>query len=215
VSNEQQGVYMKLIEIADVISGRTFKHGVAEAENWTHSVIQLRDVLKDKHAIYIDWESLTKTDLSRSTVNTLEHKDILIIAKGMMKQAILIDEPQQQTTVTQHLFIIRVKDSNQYSAEFLKHYLNSDVAQAWMHNNSSGQYQSTMSKRTLSDLPVPNLGLEQQQILAQKAYQKLSQIREHQVAIFSLEQGLDTLFREVSEMPEEHRQEIRRPIRNV
>ena len=81
---------MELQQVAEIISGRTFKHGVKEFEEWTHAVVQIRDVFKNPHASGIAWWQLSKSLFDRKvTSQELKKNDILVVAKGMQKTAIL------------------------------------------------------------------------------------------------------------------------------
>ena len=68
---------MKLEQIADIISGRTFKHGIPESSSWTHKVVQLRDVEESSFYAPLPWEHLagTEININRSN-NELVENDI-------------------------------------------------------------------------------------------------------------------------------------------
>lgn len=187
---------MELQQVAEIISGRTFKHGVKEFDDWTHAVVQIRDVFKNPHASGIAWGQLSKSLFDRRVTNhELKKNDILVVAKGMQKTAILLDDIPFPTIVNQHFFIIRVKDTSTVHPEFLQHFLNSEISQQWLLNNSSGQHQNTMSKTVLSQLEVPTVPLEQQISIAKLAKAISNDISNHQTAIENLKDNLNKLFR--------------------
>lgn len=186
---------MKLSEIAGISSGRTFKNGIIESENPTHSVIQLRDFDKDEDQSPIKWKQLSKTDLSSSKVdNSLKVDDVLIVAKGPLKKAIYLGSVPQNVVANQHFFIIKVKSDAPLSPLFLAYYLNCSDAQRWMLDNSGGSYQSTLSKKTLLELPIPNIGDEEQQLIVETADSVRTEIQLHLQLIKGREQEMDDVF---------------------
>ena len=186
---------MKLGEIAEIRSGRTFKNGVPESDAPTHSVIQLRDFDKDEDQRPIKWEQLNKTDLSNSKVDSsLKVDDILIVAKGPIKKAIYLSSVSQNIVANQHFFIISAKVNSTLSQQFLAYYLNSSEAQRWMLDNSGGSYQSTLSKKILSELPIPNIGENEQKLIVKAADSVRTEIQLHQLLIKGRQQEMDAVF---------------------
>ena len=186
---------MKLGEIAEIRSGRTFKNGVPESDVPTHSVIQLRDFDKDEDQRPIKWEQLNKTDLSNSKVDSsLKIDDILIVAKGPIKKAIYLSSVPKNIVANQHFFIISAKADSTFSQQFLAYYLNSSEAQRWMLDNSGGSYQSTLSKKILSELPIPYTSESKQKLIVEAADSVRTEIQLHQLLIKSRQQEMDTVF---------------------
>ncbi|MCG7543531.1 restriction endonuclease subunit S [Pseudoalteromonas sp. MM17-2] len=186
---------MKLGEIAEIRSGRTFKNGVPESDAPTHSVIQLRDFDKDEDQRPIKWDQLNKTDLSNSKVDSsLKVDDILIVAKGPIKKAIYLSSVPKNIVANQHFFIISAKANSTLSQQFLAYYLNSSDTQRWMLDNSSGSYQSTLSKKTLSELPIPNVSDSEQKLIVEAADSVRTEIQLHQLLIKGRQQEMDAVF---------------------
>lgn len=189
---------MQLKELVTIKSGRTFKNGIPESNEPTHSVIQLRDFDKDNDERPIKWEQLSRTNLASSKVtNTLETNDIVIVAKGPIKKAIFLNSVPNNVVTAQHFFIIKIDNKNCLLPEFLVHYLNSSTAQTWLTDNSGGSYQSTLSKAILSQLPIPDLQLEKQKLIATTANSAKKEIYLHKQLIKSREQDIDLVFRDV------------------
>lgn len=186
---------MKLGEIADIRSGRTFKNGIPESDTPSHSVIQLRDFDKDEDQRPIKWEQLNKTDLSNSKVDSsLKVDDILIVAKGPVKKAIYLSSVPKNIVANQHFFIISAKANSTFSQQFLAYYLNSSDAQRWLYDNSGGSYQSTLSKKILSELPIPKINEEQQKLIVETADSVRTEIQLHQLLIKDRLQEMDAVF---------------------
>jgi restriction endonuclease S subunit len=189
---------MTLDKFVGIKSGRTFKNGIPSSDNPTHSVVQLRDFDKDNDQRPIQWEKLNKTSLASSrVVNVLELNDIVMVAKGPNKKAILLNTVPDNVVTTQHFFILKVTESEALLPEFLVHYLNSSHAQRWMKDNGGGSYQSILSKTTLTQLPLPNISFEQQKLIAETAISVKKEIFLHNQLIKSREQEIDLIFNDV------------------
>ncbi len=186
---------MKLSDIAVIRGGRTFKNGIPESDEPTHSVIQLRDFDKENDQRPIQWEQLIRTDLTGSKVdNNLKVDDVLIVAKGPIKKAMYLNSVPNNVVANQHFFIIRIKNDKNVSPSFLAYYLNSSEAARWMLDNSGGSYQSSISKKTLSELPVPNISDVEQQLIVETADSVRTEIQLHQQLIKGREQEMDAVF---------------------
>lgn len=186
---------MKLSDIAVIRGGRTFKNGIPESDEPTHSVIQLRDFDKENDQRPIQWEQLIRTDLTGSKVdNYLKVDDVLIVAKGPIKKAMYLNSVPNNVVANQHFFIIRIKNDKNVSPSFLAYYLNSSEASRWMLDNSGGSYQSSISKKTLSELPVPNINDVEQQLIVETADSVRTEIQLHQQLIKGREQEMDAVF---------------------
>ena len=189
---------MKLSDIAEVRGGRTFKNGIPNSNNPSHSVIQLRDFDKDNELRPIKWEQMRKTDLSTSKVdNSLKEDDVLILAKGPIKKAIYLNTVPKNVVATQHFFVIRVAKDKPISPIFLAYYLNSSEAQRWMFDNSSGSYQSAINKKVLSDLPVPDISEEHQELITEAINNAYVDIQIHQRLIKGREQEVESVFKNI------------------
>lgn len=189
---------MKLEKFVDIKSGRTFKNGIPISENSTHSVIQLRDFDKDNDERPIAWEKLSRTHLdANKVIHTLEANDIVLVAKGPLKKAIFLNSVPDNIVTTQHFLILKVKGNESLSPEFLTHYLNSSIARRWMNDNSGGSYQSSLSKATLTQLPLPNLNNEAQQLILNAANSVKTEVYLHKQLIKSREQEIDLVFRDI------------------
>lgn len=189
---------MKLDKLVTISSGRTFKNGVPESLEPTHSVIQLRDFDKENEHRPIRWEQLSKTDLSSSKVdNNLQPNDVLIVAKGPVKKAIFLSTVPKDVVANQHFFILKVNEPQKLLPEFLAHYLNSSEVQRWMNDNAGGSYQSAISKTVLAGLPIPHLDIAKQQLICDATNSVRREIYLHQQLIESRLQEVDSIFKNV------------------
>jgi hypothetical protein len=189
---------MKLDELVTISSGRTFKNGIPESNEPTHSVIQLRDFDRESEHRPIRWEQLSMTNLSASkTDNNLQADDVLIVAKGPVKKAIFLSTVPKNVVANQHFFILKVTETQKLLPEFLAHYLNSSEAQRWMNDHAGGSYQSTLSKTILARLPIPELNIDKQNLICGVANSVRKEIYLYQQLIQSREQEVNTIFKNV------------------
>jgi restriction endonuclease S subunit len=183
---------MNLEKIADIMSGRTFKHGVTEDNDWTHFVVQLKDIDKDNVFRPFDWAGMCRANLGRSHLkNEIIPNDIIIVAKGMNKRAVLIEELREPMVPNQHFFIVRLHNHDEFHPPFIEQYFNSSAAQAWMKENSEGNYQNTMSKKVLCKLPIPEMVIEKQKGIAQETLARHRKIDNLQYEIEGLKWQTD------------------------
>lgn len=152
--------------IIKVRTGWTFKKAIESSNNGEYQVIQLRDV-QDLTLAGINWANVTRTNLDSSrTVKTLQENEILLVAKGHTKTALWLKNLPDNVVANQHFLIITVNDTSKLLPEYLEVYLNSSSVQNWFTVNSSGSYQSTLSKKRLLELKLPiELPIEHQQML--------------------------------------------------
>lgn len=191
---------MKLEQLADIISGRTFKHGIPESSNWTHKVVQLRDIEENPFYAPLPWEHLVGTEININRSNSeLIKNDILIVAKGLRKRAVHLFDIPYPTIPHQHFFIVRIKDLSKFSPPFIRDYINSSAGQTWLNENSVGSYQSTISKKVLSQLPVPSLSYEKQKAIAEVIANKRYQIIELENHISALKNEIDSQLNELAQ----------------
>ena len=188
-------LFMNLSTLATIRAGYTFKHGIRPSSHPTHSVVQLRDVDKESDFLPINWDSLCRTELSpRYRDSTLIDGDVIIVAKGQVKKAFCLKHVPFPTVVNQHFFVLKVKDSNVLQAEFLTNYLNSRTAQDWLNNNSNGNYQSIVSKKILSGVPLPDIPIHQQKMITASITKAKYEIDLHKRFIRDYEQKVESLF---------------------
>ena len=152
--------------IIKVRTGWTFSKAIESNDNGRYQVIQLRDV-QDLTLAGLDWANITRTNIESSrTIKTLQDNEILLVAKGHTKTALLLKNLPDNVVANQHFLIITVNDTSKLLPEYLEVFLNSTSVQNWFTVNSSGSYQSTLTKKRLLELKLPTeLPIEHQQML--------------------------------------------------
>lgn len=152
--------------IIEVRTGWTFSKAIESIDNGDYQVIQLRDIQEITLA-GLDWANITRTNIeSTRKVKTLQENEVLLVAKGRTKKALLLKNLPENVVVNQHFLILSVKDTTKLLPEYLEVYLNSAPVQNWFTMGSAGSYQSTLTKKRLLELKLPiELPIEQQQML--------------------------------------------------
>lgn len=159
---------MKLSDVAHISAGRTFRSAVKEDVNSCYKVLQLSNVDHGSFPTGIVWEGLLNVEIKGAKgVATLQSGQIIVVAKGSKKPAIYLDDISDSVIATQHFLIINAKHSVEIDSRFIWAYINSEYAQQWMVSNSGGSYQSSLSIKVLSELPVPIISLKRQQMIAE------------------------------------------------
>ncbi|QUI70118.1 restriction endonuclease subunit S [Pseudoalteromonas sp. M8] len=152
--------------IIKVRTGWTFSKAIESSDKGEYQVIQLRDV-QDLTLAGLGWANITRTNIESSrTIKTLQDNEILLVAKGHIKTALLLKNLPDNVVANQHFLIITVNDTSKLLPEYLEVFLNSTSVQNWFTVNSSGSYQSTLTKKRLLELKLPTeLPIEHQQML--------------------------------------------------
>jgi len=178
--------------IIQVRTGWTFSKAIESNNNGDYQVIQLRDI-QELTLAGINWANITRTSIDSSRpIKTLKENEILLVAKGHTKTALLLKNLPDNVVVNQHFLIISVNDTSKILPEYLEVFLNSSPVQNWFTMNSSGSYQSTLTKKRLLELRLPTeLPIEQQQMLIDLNTSIKKEKHLQQILIKQREQELD------------------------
>ncbi|GAA5135328.1 MULTISPECIES: hypothetical protein [Colwelliaceae] len=184
------------------LNGKFFREGVKKlvevakkAKKREHFIIQLRDIVKNERGSYLDLSKIARVNVVNSKpTDFLKKDDVLIALKGVEKKAFLLKEVPYKAIATNHFLILRSPNSQKIMPEFIEYILNSKESQKWLYVNAGGSYSSTLNKKTLSNLPFPDLSIEdQRKIIAlndeskeeKKLLLDLIENREQQVQAFA------------------------------
>lgn len=178
--------------IIKVRTGWTFSKAIESCDKGEYQVIQLRDI-QDLTLAGLDWANITRTNIDSSrAIKTLQDNEILLVAKGHTKTALLLKNLPNNVVANQHFLIITVNDSSKLLPEYLEVFLNSTSVQNWFTVNSSGSYQSTLTKKRLLELKLPTeLPIEHQQMLVDLDTSIKKEKHLQQLLIKQREQELD------------------------
>jgi len=158
---------MKLSDVALISAGRTFRTAVKEDVRSPYKVLQLSNINHDIVPAVISWDGLINVEMTSSKeVETLQMGQIVLVAKGSKKPAFYLDSVEDNVVATQHFLIVKPTEKAEINSRFIWAYINSEYAQHWLMSKAGGSYQSSLSKKVLSDLPVPEISIERQQHVA-------------------------------------------------
>jgi restriction endonuclease S subunit len=145
----------RLEKISNIQAGYGFRGKIAEDEDGSVSVIQIRDVDDDGS---IQWDKLIKTHLpSEKPQHFLKENDIIFTARGPRNVASFIDGSHPKTVCSPHFFVIRIHDP-EWVPEFVAWQLNQKQAQQYFSRSAVGSSQISISKGTLGATTITYLG---------------------------------------------------------
>lgn len=180
----------KLSEIADVLRG-TRSGRLHEKEGGT-PVIQGRDLTAPRLTI----DDLTKVEVSEGVQTAIysEPNDILIQGIGLRPRTYLVDEELAGALVSQHVYIVRLKEPYRYLARYLVEFFDSGTGQSLLSLHTRGVGAPTLSFAELRDMSVPiaddniiELINELHQV-EQNLFDRVSQARDIRQRLFSLKE---------------------------
>jgi len=144
-------------------NGKFFRGGVKKVKNGKNFVIQLRDIVENQRSSRLDMSKVVSANVvSRVPVTFLEKGDVLVTVKRLHKKALHLKEVPSKTVATQHFLILRSPNKQKIMPEFIEYVVNSEESQRWFYRKCGGSYESTLNKETLSQLPFPDIPIEEQ-----------------------------------------------------
>lgn len=139
----------ELNQIAEIITGYTFRTAIENSIDGNYKVIQAKDVSDD---LEVDDSNLTKINLEKFNTNALTKKnDILLTSRGRYQAAIFTSS--NQTIASSSIFIIRVTNQK-INPHYLAIFLNSRHGQIQLEKNTSGNYIKSIPKFNLENLII-------------------------------------------------------------
>lgn len=157
---------MQIKNIAEVISGYTFRLAIKPEKGGNIFVFQARDIVQN--VPFSDAYTLTK--ISHDTLGNagyLKKNDILLIARGMKSGAFrstvfVSDEPNVIASSSVHVIRITTPDA---LPEYVSHYLNSKEGQDSLSQIVSGSYIGALPRKELENIKIPIPSLQNQAII--------------------------------------------------
>jgi restriction endonuclease S subunit len=164
-------VSKNISDIANIITGHIFRSKIEYSGNGNVSLLGMESVSSEGVLDLLRSNELFKPvivpDIKAGEI--LLENDIIIKAKGLTNNAVVLKNVPDNITVTGSNLIVRVKCKN-LSPEYVCCWLNSDYAKKHFAQNSSqatGITIANVSKRTLQNLPIKIPSLEiQKKIVA-------------------------------------------------
>jgi len=151
---------MQIKDIAEVISGYTFRKAMEPNKNGNMFVFQAKNIVQGEPFTKI--KDLTKILYEVvSHTNFLKENDVVIVARGMKSgsfRTTVFKLKDQDVIASSSVHIIRI-NSNKILPEYLSYYLNSQQGQKNLFGEISGSYIGALPRKNLGEIkiPIPNL----------------------------------------------------------
>ncbi|WP_026887572.1 N-6 DNA methylase [Clostridium beijerinckii] len=190
-----------LSEVADVKRGLQLSKNDINSSNYSENnsycYIKISDINND--TIEFNEENEKVNNLSDSKIQSYELKpnDILISARGTLIKLAIYDEDMPPSVFSGNILLIRVK--HDYNPYFLKFYLSSPKGRELISSMQSGSTIIALNPNKLKDMLVPDISLEEQNVLAERIKSNETTYKERiQQAKKTYEQNLKAIDEEIN-----------------
>lgn len=151
---------LKLVNIATVSTGVTFRTQIKASATGNTMVIQMRDLGNDGA---VSLSSVIRVDYgSPKDSHLVEQWDIIFRSRGLVNTAVILRESVQNVILSAPLLRIRAT-SSKVLPEYLLWWINQSSSQAYFNSVAEGTQVKMVSKRSLEALAVALPPLEVQQ----------------------------------------------------
>lgn len=151
-----------LRDISDIRTGYSFRGRIAPKSGGRYTVVQIKDL--GIGGIFQPGE-LLRTDLSDVNSNhLLQQGDVLLVARGERKRAVVIDDVAPNTVFGSQFFGCRSRSG--IDPTYLAWFINQKSAQNYIEEHSKGSNVQIITKEALGGLIVTVPPLEIQQKIA-------------------------------------------------
>ncbi len=157
---------MHIENIAEVISGYTFRKAITPDKNGNILVFQAKNIIQGE--LFLDTDGLTRVshEVSGHT-NYLKKNDVLIVSRGMksgsFRSTVFMTE-EQNVVASSSIHIVRITDKKVFP-EYVSHYLNSNYGQKSLSENISGSYIGSLPRKELERIKIPIPDLKKQKAI--------------------------------------------------
>jgi len=148
-----------LKNISEIRAGYSFRGRIEPKSGGRYSVVQIKDL--DVGSLFQPGE-LLRTDLSDVNSNHMLHRgDVLFVARGERKRAVVIDDIAPNTVFGSQFFGCRSKSG--IDPTYLAWFINQKPAQRYFEEHSRGSNVQIIPKEALGRLvvTVPPLAIQQ------------------------------------------------------
>lgn len=154
-------LYLK--DIAEVITGYTFRTALQTKEDSSLFVLQAKNISDDSS---INAENLDRIDFEHyRSKATVKAGDVVISSKGSFRAGVLADD-SRNIIASSSVYILRPK-TDKVSPEFLVVFLNSLVGQKQISEKATGAVINTILRKDLENIPIPLPDLKTQEKIVQ------------------------------------------------
>lgn len=152
----------KLGEVATVRAGYTFRSAPTFSTTSDIRLVQAKDI--DKWIVLDNPKPLPSVSLPKTSHSFLQVSDILLSSRGRF-HATVVTNSEVPIIASSSLYILTPYEKTGYSPQFIAMYINSSVAQSHFTKYSTGSNIKTLLIETVKELPLPNIGWEEQNSL--------------------------------------------------
>lgn len=172
----------RLSQIAEIITGYTFRSAISDTSDGNYKVIQAKDISDE---IEINDSNLTKINLEKFNTSALTKRDdILLTSRGRYQAAVITSSTP--IIASSSVFIIRVNEQivNPY---FLAIFINSPIAQVQLEKLTSGNYIKSIPKFNLKNLivQIPLLAVQEKIVNLNKNIKHQQSLLKRKIDLFS------------------------------
>lgn len=162
----------KLSEIANIVTGYTFRSAIVPDINGNYQVIQAKDV---GVGLVFGGDNLTKIMADKLPENTMiQNGDVVLSSRGRYRAAVV--KVKVPTIASSSVFVLRV-NKNLVSPEYLSIFLNSPSGQSQLEKLSSGNYIKSIPKSNLVNLVIDIPSTEKQKKVS-RLYENITRQQE-------------------------------------
>ena len=156
----------ELREIAEVLSGYTFRGAIEPDEKGSVFVLQAKNVSQSDSIADVDNLVKITANIPRSATY-LQRNDVVIVSRGMgvgaFRSAVFACD-NGDVIASSSVLIIRLKDK-EVLPEYISLYLNSVTGQGALSQVVSGAHIQTILRRSLQELPILIPPLKKQELI--------------------------------------------------
>ncbi len=198
IKRSENGI--KLKDISKILTGNQYTFGVFEKkgliskEHTDYKILTSSDIDNG----IVDWDSLhsIKMDSNKFDKFAVHYGDVVITSKSSKVKIVVVDiEPSEKILVTGGMIFIRPQ-LNKLNPTYLKMYLESENGQAVMKSIQKGNIIITLTANDLSNIEIPLIPIDKQNIKAEKYNEKLSTIVAYTEEIKRIKDSLKNIFEE-------------------
>ena len=161
-----------LKNIAEVITGYTFRTALRIQEGGSLFVLQAKDI---SDGLSIHAESLDQINFECSRSKAIVHAgDVIISSRGGFRAGVLNSDDSQNIVAASSVFILRLK-TDTISPEFLAVFLNSLVGQKQLNEKATGAAINTILRKDLENIriPIPDIKTQEKVVHLYQSNKKL------------------------------------------
>lgn len=164
---------MQIKDIAEVVTGYTFRGAIKADTNGNTFVFQAKDLVREKP--FVEVNVLTKIfHEGRTDAGVLRKDDVLLVARGMKPgsfRSTIFASSVSNVIASSSVHVIRVTAAK-VMPEYISHFINSKEGQDALSQIVTGSYIGAVPRRELEKIEIPIPPLRKQAALVH-LYQNL------------------------------------------